>query len=67
MKEGIPFTPLLGSKSIISEKYFDGLQKHEIQIDTRKYHDYTIHERYFCEDCKYTRINEMRLTCSVLF
>ena len=31
------------------------------------FNDYTIDEIYFCQDCPYTRLNEMVLTYSGLF
>ena len=37
------------------------------QIDTRTYHEYTIDETYFFQDCTYTRGNKTILTCSGLF
>ena len=37
------------------------------QIDTRTYHEYTIDETYFFQDCTYTIGNKKILTCSGLF
>ena len=67
LKEGITFLLSLGSRVIEWRKYIDELQKYVNQIDTRRYHDYTIDEIYFFGDCVYMRENDIIITCCALF